>query len=324
MRACTYFIFHSSLCRPSRDEFSLLVKDSTVRQSSRADSQSIMLARSIVRAASTSANASTSSVSSSSSTLAAYLLLSRPPTILRSPTSFESAYYAYNSKLQRALSQPFPREIYFKKGSAAENKFLKEEEDRTKSLLSSNQIESIERESSSSTSSTKEESRSVEVEVSEIEGQDLYRTNSRRTKADEENQLDSLERNLDRSLFLLVRGGEMGNDWTLPFTRIERKGSNTSLHKAAPQIAHSIFGKQMDIWMVSNLPIGLISKDDQKSSSGGGGKEKVYVMSGHILAGQPDKSVTKGAVDFAWLTKEEIRERVTKDYWSEMEDLLST
>ncbi|UZJ57206.1 hypothetical protein CBS101457_006526 [Exobasidium rhododendri] len=268
-----------------------------------------MLIRPLVRAASTSAS---SSAASSSTTLAAYLLLSRPPTILRSPTSFETAYHAYNSKLQEALSQPFPREVYFKKGSAAENKFNKEEEERRK-VLFGDQKEQLDSEKKSST--TKEKETSVAAEVSEIEGQDLYRTLPRRTKADEENRTDSLDRSLDRNLFMVVRGGEMGTEWTLPFTKIE-KGGNTVLHKTAPQMIHSLFGKEIDIWIVSNMPIGLLS-------GGAGSNQKGYVMSGHILAGQPDASLSKG-VEYAWLTKEEIKDRVAQEHWTGIQDLLST
>jgi large subunit ribosomal protein L46 len=270
-----------------------------------------MVTRPLVRAASTSAAAvaasTSSSASAASSTLSAYLLLSRPPTILRSPTSFESAYHAYNSKLQQALAQPFPREVYFKKGSAAENKFLQEEEERRRRMFSGNK---------SNVKSEKEiKEKTTQAEISEIEGQDLYRTVSRRTKADEENRLDSLERSLDRNLFLLVKGGEMGNDWTLPFTKLEKGGSGI-LHKAAPQVAHSLFGKEMDIWMVSNLPIGLLSN----ASGGGIG----YVMLGHILAGQPDPSTSKSkGVEYAWLTREEIEERIGKEHWKGIKDLLS-
>lgn len=272
-----------------------------------------MLARPIVRAASTTAAAAATSTaapsssaasSSSAAALSAYLLLSRPPTILRSPTPFESAYHAYNSKLQRVLSQPFARDVYFKKGSAAENKFLKEEKERKAATFAEQEDQGARQSASSST-----------VEASEVEGQDLYRTVSRTTKADEENRTDSLDRSLDRSLFLLVKGGEMGSQWTLPFTKVDKDGF-ASLHKAAPDAVYSLLGKEMDIWMVSNLPVGMLA-------SGKGGDDKGFVMRAHILAGQPSSSTATKDIEFAWLTKEEVQQRVPKEYWESLADLLS-
>lgn len=278
-----------------------------------------MLVRSATRAASTSATAalsegaavgqasvslssssSTSSVASTS-TLSAYMLLSRPPTIIRSPTSFESAYHAYNSKIQRALAQPFPKDLYFKKGSAAESKFLQEEKARQRILTQSN-----------TGSTSKQDSDSSNEKVEE---QSLYTTATRRTKADEQGRIDTLERNLDRSLFLLVKGGEMGNTWTLPFAKVDSE-ANTSLHKAAPNAVLSMLGKDMDIWMVSTLPIGLLSKEDPQS--------KAYVMKGHILAGQPDSQLSSSnGVEYAWLTREEMQTKMSREQYEGLSDLLS-
>lgn len=261
-----------------------------------------MLVRSAIRAASTS-----TSGSSSSSALSAYLLLSRPPTVLRSSTPFESAYHAYNSKLQSALSQPFPREIYFKKGSAAEKKFLEEEKERKNALLTRSQNGDR---SSNSKKSASGESKAEPGAENEDSNQGLYRTVSRRTQADDQGNIDSLERSLDRHLFLIVKGGEMGKEWTLPFAKVDKNGSE-SLHKAAPEAVHNLLGDGMDIWMVTNLPVGVISKNSDKG----------YVMKGHILSGRPSASSSKG-IQFAWLTREEIQERLEREQWNDIEDLL--
>lgn len=259
-----------------------------------------MLVRSTIRAASTSASGA-----SSSSALSAYLLLSRPPTVLRSPSPFESAYHAYNSKLQSALSQPFPREIYFKKGSAAEKTFLKEEKERKDAILKKSQ-----RDGESVTSDSASEEKSVDSSAEKVgSNQGLYSTLSRRTKADDQGSIESLERSLDRHLFLLVKGGEMGNDWTLPFAKVEKSGSE-ALHKAAPKAVHKLLGDELDIWMVTNLPVGVISNSS----------EKAYIMKGHILSGQPQSSSKE--VQFAWLTREEIQERMHQDQWKGIRDLL--
>jgi large subunit ribosomal protein L46 len=260
-----------------------------------------MLIRPILRAASTSATSSTSSAA-----ISAYMLLSRPPTVLRSPTPFESAYHAYNSKLQQALSSPFPRDLYFKKGSAAETKFLEEEQARKTAAAARGTVED------SKTSSSEQDEQAARVDESSS-SDILYQTVSRRTKADEEGRTDTLERVLDRHLFLVVKGGDMGNSWTLPYTKVDKMGT-AILHKVAPHAVHSILGEELDIWMVTNLPVGVIPSHID-------GSERGYIMRGHILSGHPTPS-TKG-VEFAWLTREEIQDRIDEKQWEGIQDLLS-
>lgn len=169
--------------------------------------------------------------------LGAYMLLSRPPVLLPEPTPLESAYYAYNAKLQRALAQPFPRELYFKKGSAAETQFLGEERERE---------ETMSQWGKGGTSAS----------VTAIQG-GTDGLADRRTKADESNDLRSLDRSLDRTLFLVVRDGKSGKQWSLPRTEIERSSSD-ALHKAAKAKVEEMLGEGMDIWTVTNMPVGLI------------------------------------------------------------------
>ena len=109
----------------------------------------------------------------------------------------------------------------------------------------------------------------------------------------------------------------MGKDWTLPFAKVSATG-NDILHRAASTAVHSILGEDMDIWMVTNLPVGVVEKKTATAS-------KDYIMRAHILAGQPDAklSASKG-VEFAWLTKEEIQSRMPEEQFAGVEDLLSS
>ena len=49
---------------------------------------------------------------------------------------------------------------------------------------------------------------------------------------------------------------------------------------------------------------------------------QVYFFKGHILAGQcaPDG---QEIVDYAWLSKQEIQQRVEPHYWAVIKDMLS-
>lgn len=58
--------------------------------------------------------------------LVAAALLSRLPLILPAPTPFESAYYAYQRRLARALEKPLQTSFFFRPGSQAERTYTEE------------------------------------------------------------------------------------------------------------------------------------------------------------------------------------------------------
>ena len=49
--------------------------------------------------------------------------MSRAPVVLQEPSALEREYYRFNTELSHRIQQPFPRDHYFKKGSAAESRF---------------------------------------------------------------------------------------------------------------------------------------------------------------------------------------------------------
>lgn len=168
---------------------------------------------------------SSSSLATQNDTVGAYFLLSRLPTVLPTPTAFESAFYAYNAKVQRALFQPFPRDLYFKKGSAAETQFLAEEKEReaqtTETRIAQEAV----------TSQDVITPYAAGIPVGGLKGQPIT---SRTTKADETGDTGSLERRLERTLFLVVKDESSGTSWSLPRTEVPKAGAqalhNVSFH----------------------------------------------------------------------------------------------
>jgi large subunit ribosomal protein L46 len=65
------------------------------------------------------------------------VILNRSPILTRTPTDLERAYYTYQSRIQRALHNPFPHEFYFKPGSLLESKFNLEERKRDRKAFGS-------------------------------------------------------------------------------------------------------------------------------------------------------------------------------------------
>lgn len=262
--------------------------------------------------ASTTNEAATSSGSSSTKIISS-LILSRPPVVLREPTSFEKAYHDYNRQLSEALQQPFPKDFYFKKGSAAEKRY---EEDQASSPLGFSAITAAVSKGKAGkgkdTSSTSTSASASSSSEGEAESKPLPRL----SEADTKNDLRSLERKLDRTLYLVVK---QKSGWKFPAKALENR-ARENLHDVAPASVIDSLGNKMDIWLVSNLPVGVHKE--------GGGSEKTYFLRGHVLAGNAElaKDKKSGVEEFQWLTKEEIEklmgEGEESGYWKGVEDLL--
>jgi large subunit ribosomal protein L46 len=131
------------------------------------------------------------------------LLLSRAPTLTRTPTSFEQAYFDYQGRLRRALSNPFPHDFYFKPGSPLEKKFKLEEKKREDWLFH--------RPMGAKYHKAMDEEMKAAADVVDEE----FVPERRRSKADFHKNQRSLNRLGDRTLYLVVQ--KRGNrSYTLP------------------------------------------------------------------------------------------------------------
>lgn len=248
-------------------------------------------AASAKRAASTDAKAGAAPLSSA-------LLVTRAPVLQRELTPFEREYYRFNTALSHTLMQPFPRDMYFKKGSAAESRF----DEYYKQLQKTWEVETETRGA--------HESRKNAQNDSDAE---LYATLPRTTDADAQKNVRSLERALDRTLYLFV--SDKKDEWRLPAKALPTERTlNDTLHDTATEAVTEKLGDTMDLWLVSKLPIAVVQ-----------GAPKTYILRAHVLAGEP---LAKKGTEFAWLTKEEAAERFEKGssdakaYWDKVQGLL--
>lgn len=196
------------------------------------------------------------------------LILARSPFLTPTPTPLESAYYAYQSRIQRALSTPFPSEFYFKKGSLLERRFLAEERARDAQAFG----EEFEPE---------EGAERVEDVPSE---EDDIKILPRETEADRKGDVKDLNRMGDRTLYLLVKANEpgtaTGQGWRFPYWEA---GVTQPLHKVSelfrfykssmfllfgvkPQTVQegliTSFGPNMNTWIVGRQPIAFTEDAD--------------------------------------------------------------
>ncbi|KAG8816331.1 54S ribosomal protein L17 mitochondrial [Serendipita sp. 401] len=248
--------------------------------------------------------------------IVAATILNRAPILTPTLEPFEEAYYDYQARLARAISTPLPTDAYFKPGSLLERRYALEERQREKAAFGQDftptiglSVEETDKSGGKSLADQLEEEASLEEKPM-----------PRRHRADEENDVKSLDRAGERNLYLLVKKPRKTNAWQFPQGGIERE---EALHQAALRELKEECGPNMDVWIVGRQPVGhygyAYPKDGKIENFD---NAKVYFFKGHILAGQckPDgKEIT----DFAWLTKQEIQKYVEPHYWEAVKDMLS-
>lgn len=189
------------------------------------------------------------------------VIVNRHPMLTRTPTAFERAYYAYHSRIERALHNPFPSEFYFKPGSLLEGKFDEEEKAREKEAFG--HMPWLEYDQKKNVIST-----------DLVNGEEAVKPMPRETEADRKGDVKSLDRKGERNLYLLTKTEENGKEvWKFPQTELvgeelPHEVSSLFLYlarytdilaglKAVKRDLRSPYGTGMDTWIVSRIPIGI-------------------------------------------------------------------
>ncbi|KAI4151517.1 MAG: hypothetical protein L6R39_002004 [Caloplaca ligustica] len=144
------------------------------------------------------------------------------------------------------------------------------------------------------------------------------------TEADRIGDTKSLDRLLQRTLYLLVKRGN--GRWWFPSDGLVGK---ESLHTAAERILIQAGGLNMNTWVVANIPLGhfvrkytkpTVEKDKSQEIKG----VKFFFMKGRIMAGQADLKDNKhGLTDFQWLAKDEIQKVLLPKDWNAVKNILA-
>lgn len=175
--------------------------------------------------------ASNSEAAAPSFTIKAGIVLSRPPQITRDLTPFEKSFFFYQKRLNERLALPFTRYFYFKRGTPADEDWKRKYKERltpsrdigkynayspdawNDELLvgavesePDHQVEMLLRDAEVVTTASSEGSTTKKV--------DIERPAPRVTEADKKNDHKSLDRLLQRTLYLLVQTKE--GYWKFP------------------------------------------------------------------------------------------------------------
>jgi len=273
--------------------------------------------------------------------LSAGVVLSRPPQITRDLTSFEKAYFFYQRRLNERLVLPFTRYFYFKKGTPADLEWKRKQKERQTAARDIGVYNAYSKEgwhdellvgASESEPEKQLEAIIKDAEVPGIANEELGESSvepvekpmPRVTEADKAGDEKSLNRKLQNTLYLIVKGSE--GRWSFPTSGLVGK---ENLHEAAERILVQSGGVNMNTWVVGNVPIGhynykfpkaILNKEKGVEEQG----EKTFFMKARIMAGQANLAENKlGLADFKWLSKDEIEKTVSPRYWSSVRNMLA-
>ena len=236
-------------------------------------------------------------------TIRATLILARSPIVVPELTKFESQYIKYKYELEKRLMWTFPAYYYFKKGTMSEYKFQSAQKkpiSKRPGVWYPQGIPDLrygrDRSTKQEVIIPKDENTSSDTGVSRP-----IVKNSIITKADKFNDTTSLERKLRNTLYLLVRN-KPSDQWKFPSFQVN---SDQALHEVAESGLRDIGGSKINTWTVSRKPVKVLENE----------KDRVFefFIKSRILTGE---FVPKSKdIQFKWLTRDEIKDFMSKDYY---------
>ncbi|KAF2126223.1 hypothetical protein P153DRAFT_388966 [Dothidotthia symphoricarpi CBS 119687] len=273
------------------------------------------------------------------------VVLSRPPQLTRDLHPFESAYFLYQRRLNERLALPFTRYFYFKKRTPADLEWKRKMKQRltpardigrykgygdeawNDEILTGAQESNFEwqverlLEDAETTGADAQETATTAASK-KVDHEPVDRPMPRVTEADLQNDTKSLNRALQRTLYLLVKDKE-GN-WQFPQDRLDEE----NLHGAAQRILSHSGGINMNTWLVGHVPIGQYQLEYPEAETKPTGLTeygaKTFFLKARIMAGQINLEENKlGLQDYKWLAKEELKDEVEPRYWSSIKNMLA-
>ncbi|KAH8769736.1 putative 54S ribosomal protein L17, mitochondrial [Hyaloscypha finlandica] len=142
------------------------------------------------------------------------------------------------------------------------------------------------------------------------------------TDADRKRDVRRLDRQLARTLYLLVK--REGGGWGFPAGELVGR---ENLHQGAERVLVQTAGVNMNTWIVGHVPVAHhIINPRFHPESGDLEKQgtRTFFMKGRIMAGQANLEGNMfGLSDFKWLTKQEVQKHVADKYWSYVKNMMS-
>ncbi|CAG9971985.1 unnamed protein product [Clonostachys byssicola] len=267
------------------------------------------------------------------------LILTRPPLLTRTLHPFENAFFFYQKRLEERLNTPFVTNVYFKPDTARRIDWdlkVKERQGTVakelgvyhgKSAAAWDDELRVGDGLSSQESIVGAILKDAEARVSDdaeiipaADVQPVEPPNERLSEADKKADVKRLDRAMDRTLYLVVKGKD---GWSFPADVIP-DGEN--LHQCAQRVLDQAAGVNMNTWIVGRVPVAHTVKEPVRDASGGVKSKgaKTFFLKGRIMAGQADlKDNPFGYTDFKWLTREELEKELSPQDFKGVRNMMS-
>ncbi|KAL6925040.1 hypothetical protein ACHAPO_001993 [Fusarium lateritium] len=267
------------------------------------------------------------------------VILTRPPLVTRKLHPFENSFFFYQKRLEERLNTPFITGIYFKPDTARRLDWNIKVQERQGTVAkelgiyngkSSKAWEDelkVGDELSNQETIVKSLLKDAESRVSDdaevIPSDDVVPVEppaDRLTEADHKGDVKRLDRQLDRTLYLVVKGKD---GWGFPADVIPK---DENLHESAKRVLDQAAGVNMNTWLVSRIPVAHVVSRPKLSKEGVVEQkgEKTFFIKGRIMAGQADlKDNPFGYTEFKWLTREELEKELPKSYFKGVRNMMT-
>ncbi|KAM3524319.1 hypothetical protein NHJ13051_004597 [Beauveria bassiana] len=267
------------------------------------------------------------------------LVLTRPPLLTRPLHPFENAFFFYQKRLEERLNTAFIPSIYYKPDTPRRLDWdLKVRERRgtvakelgdyhgksatawDDELLVGDALSDPE---TTAASLLKDAQARISDDAEVIAPEDLVEAPApvpRTTEADERNDVRRLDRKLDQTLYLVVKGED---GWGFPADVLTE---SENLHVAAKRVLEQAAGVNMNTWIVGRVPVAHLVDEPALAADGAVQKKgrKTFFLRGRIMAGQADlKDNALGYTDFKWLTRDELAKELPQAYFRGVRNMMS-
>ncbi|KID90982.1 50S ribosomal subunit L30 [Metarhizium guizhouense ARSEF 977] len=267
------------------------------------------------------------------------LILTRPPLLTRKLHPFENAFFFYQKRLEERLNTPFITSIYFKPDTARRLDWSLKVGERQGTVAKDIGVyngkgskawddelkvgDQLSSQESVLSSLLKDAEARVSDDAEAIAAEDVVpveRPVERETEADKKGDVKRLDRQLERTLYLVVKGKD---GWMFPADVVSR---DENLHEAAQRVLDQAAGVNMNTWIVGRVPVAHVVKQPVQTADGTVQTrgQKTFFLKGRIMAGQADlKGNPFGYTDFKWLTREELEKELSPEYFRGVRNMMS-
>lgn len=268
------------------------------------------------------------------------LILTRAPLLTAEPTPFESSFYFYQKRLNERLCMPFVTPVYFKPDTPTLIDWNLKVEDRKgtpakelgayhgKASKAWDDELMVGDKLSSHQSMYDALLKDAEMRVSDDaeiipldERVPVEKPQSRVSEADTKGDLRRLDRALDSTLYLVVKGKD--GQWAFPSAAV---ATNENLHEAAQRVMDQGAGVNMNTWLVGRVPVAhhVVKPTFAEDGTLEGKGEKTFFIKGRIMAGQANLEGNPfGFTDFKWLTREELKTELDPRYYRGVRNMMA-